>query len=134
MAARILDGNAIARDLRASLRLEVERRVAAGLRPPGLAVILVGNDPASEVYVAALNRCTKMGQRLCRRWADDLEHKTVTRQRQWRNFGWCAVKGGNGRETIDQRKRRGNNGREFENERKAKQCREWLATPLYESK
>jgi methylenetetrahydrofolate dehydrogenase (NADP+)/methenyltetrahydrofolate cyclohydrolase len=62
MAARILDGNAIARDLRASLRLEVERRVAAGLRPPGLAVILVGNDPASEVYVAAKRKdCEQVG-------------------------------------------------------------------------
>jgi methylenetetrahydrofolate dehydrogenase (NADP+)/methenyltetrahydrofolate cyclohydrolase len=51
MAANILDGNRIAADLRANLRAAVQARTASGLRPPGLAVILVGNDPASEIYV-----------------------------------------------------------------------------------
>jgi len=51
MTARILDGNAIAAALRAELRGAVSARAEAGLRPPGLAVILVGNDPASEIYV-----------------------------------------------------------------------------------
>ncbi|MBX3706865.1 MAG: bifunctional methylenetetrahydrofolate dehydrogenase/methenyltetrahydrofolate cyclohydrolase FolD [Pseudomonadales bacterium] len=51
MTARILDGNGIAAALRATLREQVLVRTAAGARPPGLAVILVGNDPASEIYV-----------------------------------------------------------------------------------
>jgi methylenetetrahydrofolate dehydrogenase (NADP+)/methenyltetrahydrofolate cyclohydrolase len=51
MTARILDGNAIAAALRARIRETVTARTAAGMRPPGLAVILVGNDPASEIYV-----------------------------------------------------------------------------------
>jgi methylenetetrahydrofolate dehydrogenase (NADP+) / methenyltetrahydrofolate cyclohydrolase len=51
MPARILDGNAIAAALRAEIRVAVAARTAAGLRPPGLAVILVGNDAASEIYV-----------------------------------------------------------------------------------
>lgn len=51
MTARILDGNAIAAALRAQIRETVTTRTSAGMRPPGLAVILVGNDPASEIYV-----------------------------------------------------------------------------------
>lgn len=51
MAARIIDGNAIAAKLRADLKMEVARLRDAAERPPGLAVILVGNDPASEIYV-----------------------------------------------------------------------------------
>lgn len=51
MAARIIDGNAIAAKLRADLKIEVARLRDAAERPPGLAVILVGNDPASEIYV-----------------------------------------------------------------------------------
>jgi methylenetetrahydrofolate dehydrogenase (NADP+)/methenyltetrahydrofolate cyclohydrolase len=49
MTARIIDGKAIAADLRAKVAAEV-RRLAARVQP-GLAVVLVGNDPASEVYV-----------------------------------------------------------------------------------
>jgi methylenetetrahydrofolate dehydrogenase (NADP+)/methenyltetrahydrofolate cyclohydrolase len=49
--ARILDGNAVARDIRAELASRIAAvRNAAG-RPPGLGIVLVGNDPASEVYV-----------------------------------------------------------------------------------
>ncbi|WP_242107491.1 bifunctional methylenetetrahydrofolate dehydrogenase/methenyltetrahydrofolate cyclohydrolase FolD [Luteimonas aquatica] len=49
--ARILDGRRIADALLDALRLRVEARVAAGKTPPGLAVVLVGNDPASQSYV-----------------------------------------------------------------------------------
>jgi len=49
--ARIIDGKHIAAGLRLRVRNRVEARRAAGLRAPGLAVILVGDDPASEVYV-----------------------------------------------------------------------------------
>lgn len=51
MPAQIIDGNAIASRLRAELKLTVSARTQQGLPPPGLAVILVGNDPASEIYV-----------------------------------------------------------------------------------
>ena len=50
-SARIIDGKAIAARLRQSIRDRVEQRLATGLRRPGLAVILLGTDPASEVYV-----------------------------------------------------------------------------------
>ena len=51
MSAQIIDGKKIAAELRKTLKIRVDKRVKAGLRKPGLAVILVGNDPASEVYV-----------------------------------------------------------------------------------
>ncbi|MEJ2316754.1 MAG: bifunctional methylenetetrahydrofolate dehydrogenase/methenyltetrahydrofolate cyclohydrolase FolD [Gammaproteobacteria bacterium] len=51
MAAQILDGKAIAADIKGHLKSEVEALVAAGKRRPGLAVILVGDNPASQVYV-----------------------------------------------------------------------------------
>ncbi len=51
MAAQILDGKAIAADIKTHLKSEVEALVAAGKRRPGLAVILVGDNPASQVYV-----------------------------------------------------------------------------------
>ena len=51
MTANIIDGKAIAAELRNTVRQRVETRLQQGLRAPGLAVILVGQDPASEVYV-----------------------------------------------------------------------------------
>lgn len=51
MSAKILDGKAIALELREEIRQEVDRQVLEGNKPPGLAVILVGEDPASQVYV-----------------------------------------------------------------------------------
>ncbi len=51
MSAKIIDGKQIAADLRQNLRKRVDERLSKGLRKPGLAVILVGNDAASEVYV-----------------------------------------------------------------------------------
>jgi len=51
MTAQKIDGKAIAAALRTQVRQQVETRVDAGKRAPGLAVIMVGNDPASEVYV-----------------------------------------------------------------------------------
>jgi len=50
MAAIILDGNKIAGEIRAEVASEVKTMAAAGMRP-GLAVVLVGHHPASEVYV-----------------------------------------------------------------------------------
>lgn len=62
MKAQILDGKAVAAECRKRIRAEVRRRVADGARPPGLAVILVGNDTASEIYVNAKQRdCEEVG-------------------------------------------------------------------------
>jgi methylenetetrahydrofolate dehydrogenase (NADP+)/methenyltetrahydrofolate cyclohydrolase len=47
----ILDGKSHAERMLAEVRAGVERRAALGLRPPCLAVVLVGEDPASQVYV-----------------------------------------------------------------------------------
>src|SRR3546814_17767488 len=49
--ARILDRKGIAEDLLDSLKVQVDARLAAGKRRPGLAVVLVGADPASHSYV-----------------------------------------------------------------------------------
>ncbi len=51
MTARILDGKAIANALLLDIRRQVEDRVASGGRAPGLAVILIGDNPASALYV-----------------------------------------------------------------------------------
>lgn len=50
MTARILDGNRIASEIRAEAAVEVRALTDAGMRP-GLAVVLVGHNPASEIYV-----------------------------------------------------------------------------------
>jgi methylenetetrahydrofolate dehydrogenase (NADP+)/methenyltetrahydrofolate cyclohydrolase len=51
MSAKIIDGKAIAQEIRLQVKQEVERLKAKHLRAPGLAVVMVGDDPASEVYV-----------------------------------------------------------------------------------
>ncbi len=62
MTAQIIDGKGIAKELRASLRKEVEAFTSQGKRAPGLAVILVGEDPASQVYVRNKHRaCEDVG-------------------------------------------------------------------------
>ncbi|MDF7673802.1 bifunctional methylenetetrahydrofolate dehydrogenase/methenyltetrahydrofolate cyclohydrolase FolD [Acetobacteraceae bacterium ESL0709] len=50
-SATLIDGKAIARGVTETIRQEVEHLVRQGHTVPGLAVVLVGNDPASEVYV-----------------------------------------------------------------------------------
>ncbi len=62
MSAQIIDGKAIAAELRQRIKQRVEARLATGHRAPGLAVILVGSDPASEVYVRNKRRaCDEAG-------------------------------------------------------------------------
>jgi methylenetetrahydrofolate dehydrogenase (NADP+)/methenyltetrahydrofolate cyclohydrolase len=51
MPAQILDGSVIAAAVRAAVAPDIEAFAARAGRPPGLGIILVGNDPASEVYV-----------------------------------------------------------------------------------
>jgi len=70
LSARILDGKALAARIRQAVARRVAARRAAGLRPPGLAVVLVGEDPASRVYVRNKRRaCEEVG---FRSWARDL--------------------------------------------------------------
>lgn len=62
MTAQLIDGKAIAASLRQQIALRVAERTQRGLRAPGLAVILVGNDPASEVYVSHKRKdCEEVG-------------------------------------------------------------------------
>jgi methylenetetrahydrofolate dehydrogenase (NADP+)/methenyltetrahydrofolate cyclohydrolase len=62
MTAKILDGKALAAQLRQRMQRQVQERVIQGLRPPGLAVVLVGENPASQVYVRhKRNACTEVG-------------------------------------------------------------------------
>src|SRR5688572_28850700 len=51
MTAQLIDGKAIAARVRAAVKQHAERFTAAHGRPPGLEVVLVGDDPASHVYV-----------------------------------------------------------------------------------
>jgi len=51
-----LDGKRVGDEIRGEIAAEVARGTAAGHRPPGLAVILVGDDPASRVYVGSKGR------------------------------------------------------------------------------
>ena len=56
MTAKIIDGKIIAADLRAAVKAEVQRlRTAHGI-VPGLAVVLIGDEPASQSYVASKSR------------------------------------------------------------------------------
>ena len=59
MAAHIIDGRAIAHQLRRQVTLEVQRLRQMRAVTPGLAVIVVGEDPASQVYVATKAKQTR---------------------------------------------------------------------------
>jgi methylenetetrahydrofolate dehydrogenase (NADP+)/methenyltetrahydrofolate cyclohydrolase len=62
VTARILDGRKIAEGVLDNVRRRVQQRVAVGKAPPGLAVVLVGADPASMVYVRNKRRaCERVG-------------------------------------------------------------------------
>lgn len=75
MVANIIDGKTIAAQLRIKIAKRVNDRKKLGLRTPGLAVILVGSDPASRVYVTHKRKdCTEVGF-LSR--AYDLPNKTT---------------------------------------------------------
>ncbi|MCA9783675.1 MAG: bifunctional methylenetetrahydrofolate dehydrogenase/methenyltetrahydrofolate cyclohydrolase FolD [Candidatus Delongbacteria bacterium] len=56
---QLIDGQAIARTIRAEVARDVAALVAAGHRPPGLAAVLVGEDPASKVYVGSKGRACR---------------------------------------------------------------------------
>lgn len=62
MKAQLIDGKQIAANLRREIADKVNQRREQGLRIPGLAVILVGSDPASQVYVAHKRKdCEEVG-------------------------------------------------------------------------
>lgn len=62
MAAQIIDGKLISQTVRREVAARVTARVEAGLRAPGLAVILVGLDPASQIYVGSKRKaCEEVG-------------------------------------------------------------------------
>ena len=62
MTAEIIDGKAIAEDIRAKVKVSVTERLAAGKPVPGLATVLVGDNPASQVYVRSKRKaCEEAG-------------------------------------------------------------------------
>lgn len=62
MSARIIDGKAVSQKVRNEVAIEVARMKEEGQRIPGLAVILVGLDPASQVYVSHKRKaCDQVG-------------------------------------------------------------------------
>ncbi|MDA5494993.1 bifunctional methylenetetrahydrofolate dehydrogenase/methenyltetrahydrofolate cyclohydrolase FolD [Yersinia intermedia] len=62
MSAKIIDGKTIAQQVRNEVAALVQKRLAAGKRAPGLAVVLVGANPASQIYVASKRKaCEEVG-------------------------------------------------------------------------
>ncbi len=62
MTAQNIDGSAIAEQIRAEVKAGVAERVAAGLPRPGLATVLVGENPASQAYVKGKHKaCAEVG-------------------------------------------------------------------------
>jgi methylenetetrahydrofolate dehydrogenase (NADP+) / methenyltetrahydrofolate cyclohydrolase len=78
----IIDGKAIAAQVRSEVAAEVAEWVEAGHEPPGLATVLVGDDPASAVYVGGKQRASaEVGiQGFDYRLAQDTPHEEVERQ------------------------------------------------------
>jgi len=77
---KILEGKTLAADLRAGVAAGVREMELAGLRPPGLAAVLVGDNPASQVYVGSkIKACGESGiaSRTIRLPADTSEDKLV---------------------------------------------------------
>ncbi|NTS77803.1 bifunctional methylenetetrahydrofolate dehydrogenase/methenyltetrahydrofolate cyclohydrolase FolD [Catenovulum sp. SM1970] len=62
MSATLIDGKQIAQQVKNNVKEKVATRIAAGKRAPGLAVVLVGADPASQVYVGSKRKsCEEVG-------------------------------------------------------------------------
>ncbi|MGF1689044.1 bifunctional methylenetetrahydrofolate dehydrogenase/methenyltetrahydrofolate cyclohydrolase FolD [Photobacterium japonica] len=62
MTAQIIDGKLISQTVRQEVTARVKARIEAGLRAPGLAVVLVGHDPASQIYVGSKRKaCDEVG-------------------------------------------------------------------------
>jgi methylenetetrahydrofolate dehydrogenase (NADP+) / methenyltetrahydrofolate cyclohydrolase len=64
MPAKIIDGKAISEQIRKAVAEEVHARIEEGKQVPGLATVLVGDDPASQSYVKSKHKaCTEAGLR-----------------------------------------------------------------------
>ena len=62
MTARLIDGKSVAAQVKADVRTQIEAVVARGGRRPGLAVVMVGQNPASQVYVRGKRKaCEEVG-------------------------------------------------------------------------
>ena len=62
MTAQILSGKTIAVQLRQTIKQQIQINVEQGIRPPGLAVVLVGDNPASQIYVRNKHKaCAEVG-------------------------------------------------------------------------
>lgn len=60
--AQVIDGKAVAKSIRAGLKTSIDEIVSRGQRRPGLAVVLVGEDPASALYVKnKIKACAEVG-------------------------------------------------------------------------
>jgi methylenetetrahydrofolate dehydrogenase (NADP+)/methenyltetrahydrofolate cyclohydrolase len=78
MTAKIIDGKQLAEQIQLDLTARVNKRKQQGLRVPGLAVIKVGNNSASEVYVRnKRNACIRVG---IKSFASDLPEDTPQQQ------------------------------------------------------
>ncbi|MCC5853957.1 MAG: bifunctional methylenetetrahydrofolate dehydrogenase/methenyltetrahydrofolate cyclohydrolase FolD [Alkalimonas sp.] len=64
MTAQLIDGKAVAQSIKDQVAAKVQHRIQQGKRVPGLAVVLVGQDPASQVYVGSKRKsCDEVGFR-----------------------------------------------------------------------
>lgn len=62
MVAEVISGTAVAESIKSNVASEIQKNVSAGKRAPGLAVILVGSNPASQVYVSSKRKtCEALG-------------------------------------------------------------------------
>lgn len=77
--AEILDGKAVANQVREELRVRVEAFRQKGLRAPGLAVVLIGDNPASHIYVKnKIQACKKVGiESFLRQFPADVKEQEV---------------------------------------------------------
>lgn len=62
MVANIISGTAVAAKIKTNIAETIKQKLAEGKRAPGLAVVLVGSDPASQVYVGSKRKtCQELG-------------------------------------------------------------------------
>jgi len=76
---QVIDGKATAKEIKAEIRIEVEKITASGIRAPHLAAILVGHDGGSETYVAyKIKDCEEVGFRSTLvRFEEDVHEQTL---------------------------------------------------------
>lgn len=75
MSAKIIDGKLLSQQIRSDIAKKVSKRKQEGLRVPGLAVIQVGNNPASKIYVQ--NKQKACDEVEFRSFAYEFEHSTT---------------------------------------------------------